>query len=105
MKKVDWKGASLKEGDAAAVIGMPAGLNAGAVARPIIAAGVLGAIGGDQIAYDATTAVGGSGSAVFNGAGELIAVHIGKGAKGLVATPLKPVRKLLPEELRKELGL
>ena len=104
VKKVDWKGTSLREGETTALIGMPAGLVAGTVARPIIAAGVLGVVAADQVAYDATTAVGGNGSALFNAAGELVAVHAGKGATGYVATPLKPVRKLLPDEVRKELG-
>jgi cell division protein FtsL len=105
VKKVDWKGASLKEGDATAIIGMPTGVNAGAAARPVVAAGVLGAVGGDQLGFDATTAIGASGSALFNAQGELVALSSAKASKGWVGVPLKPVRKLLPEEMRKELGL
>lgn len=105
VKKVDWKGTSLADGGGAAIIGMPAGLNAGAATRPVIAAGLFGAIVADQAAYESNTAVGGNGSAVFNAAGELVAIHAGKGAKGYVGVPLKPARKLLPEEVRKELGL
>ena len=105
MKKVDWKGASLVDGSGAAVIGMPAGLSAGTAARPVIAAGVFGAITPEQIGYDATTTVGASGSAVFTAAGELVAIHAGKGTKGYVGVPLKPARKLLPDDVRKELGV
>ncbi len=105
VKKVDWKGASIKEGDGVGVIGMPAGVAAGTVARPTIAAGVLGAIANEQLAYDATTSVGAPGGAIFNAAGELIAIHTGKGVKGQVAMLLKPARKLVPDDMRKELGL
>ena len=105
VKKVDWKGASLKEGDAASVIGMPSGANAGTVSRPTVAAGVLGTLGGNQLGYDATTAVGAPGSALFNAAGELVAIHASKASKGYLAVPLKPARKLLTDDMRKELGI
>ena len=105
VKKVDWKGASLKEGDAASVIGMPSGANAGTVSRPTVAAGVLGTLGGNQLGYDATTAVGAPGSALFNAAGELVAIHASKASKGYLAVPLKPARKLLTDDMRRELGI
>ena len=107
VKKVDWKGTTLRAGDAITILGMPAGTAAGSasVLRATIAAGVLGAIAGDQLFYEATTAVGGSGSAVFNAAGDLVAIHGARGTKGYTAVPLKPARKMLPQEIRKELAI
>lgn len=105
VRKIDWKGASLVDGSGAAVIGMPVSLAAGTAARPVIAAGLFGAITPEQVSYDATTTIGASGSAVFTAAGELVAIHAGKGTKGYVGVPLKPARKLLPDDVRKELGI
>lgn len=103
--RVDWKGGALVAGDATAILGMPTGVTAGTTVRPVVAVGVIGAIGTNQVAYDATTTPGAAGSALFNSRGELVAIHAGRGKKGYVAVPLKAVRRVLPDEVRTELGL
>ncbi|MBI2795836.1 MAG: FHA domain-containing protein [Gemmatimonadetes bacterium] len=106
VKRVDWKGAALREGEPAAIVGVAAGpLDATAVVRTIVSAGIVGATSADQVQYDATSSVGASGSAVFNAAGELVAIHLSKLPKGYGAAPMSLVRKLVPRELRKDLGI
>lgn len=106
VKSVDWKGATIRDGAPVAVIGVPGGAtDPTAVVRTTVSAGIVGGVSGEQLQYDATTSVGASGSAVFNAAGDLIALHQSKLAKGNGAAPMAAVRKLVPKELRKELGI
>ena len=105
VKKVDWKSGGLRAGEPATIIGVPVGADRAAQVRTLISSGVLGAVGAEQLQYTALTEVGSSGSPVFNIAGELIAIHLARLAKGNGAVPVSQVRKLLPKELRKELGI
>ena len=105
VKKVDWKGTALREGESATIIGVPVGADRTASVKTLISAGVLGAAGAEQVQYSALTEIGSSGSPVFNAAGELIAIHQSTLAKGNSAVPIALARKMLPKELRKSLGI
>ncbi|MDX2192215.1 MAG: trypsin-like peptidase domain-containing protein [Gemmatimonadales bacterium] len=106
--RVDWKGTSLRQGEAAAIIGFPAGAQAAFdnsnVARTSMTSGILSKVTSDMVQYDALTVAGSSGSPVFNASGEVIAIHRAKLPEGNVAVPIARLLPLLPAEARQELG-
>jgi pSer/pThr/pTyr-binding forkhead associated (FHA) protein/S1-C subfamily serine protease len=111
--QVDWTGASVRQGEAAALIGFPTGeaLAYDAATRTVrtsMSAGIFSKVTADRIQFDGFTVGGSSGSPVFNANGDVVAVHAAglRDAVGLgFAVPIKYVMPLLPPDAKAELGL
>jgi S1-C subfamily serine protease len=111
--QVDWTDASVRQGEAAALIGFPTGeaLAYDAATRTVrtsMSAGIFSKVTTDRIQFDGFTVGGSSGSPVFNANGEVVAVHAAglREAVGLgFAVPIKYVPALLPPDAKAELGL
>ncbi|MFQ5551102.1 MAG: trypsin-like peptidase domain-containing protein, partial [Gemmatimonadales bacterium] len=115
---LDWQGEQVRSGESAAVIGFPGGLDLSVddegYVRTSITAGRFRQVGNREIQYEAFTVTGNSGSPVFNGAGQVVAIHFG--AFGTtsdqdevtsigLAVPLLSLVQIMPGGLRSSLGL
>jgi pSer/pThr/pTyr-binding forkhead associated (FHA) protein/S1-C subfamily serine protease len=109
---VDWTGQKIRQGEPAAMIGFPAGmamaLDRSLTVRASVNAGIISKVTSDFVQFDGFTISGSSGSPIFNGNGEIIAVHRAglKEAVGMgFAVPIKLLIPLLPPQAKGELGL
>ena len=114
IKKVDWQAAGAVQGEPAALIGFPYGVDlafddtASNVVRTSMSAGIFSKVAADRIQFDGFTVGGSSGSPIFNAAGEVVAVHRAglSGGPGLgFSIPVSRVIALLPADAKGELGL
>jgi pSer/pThr/pTyr-binding forkhead associated (FHA) protein/S1-C subfamily serine protease len=111
--KVDWPDSTVRQGEAAALIGFPTGeaLAYDAATRTVrtsMSAGIFSKVTSDRIQFDGFTVGGSSGSPVFNANGEVVAVHAAglRDAVGLgFAVPVKYIIPLLPADAKAELDL
>jgi pSer/pThr/pTyr-binding forkhead associated (FHA) protein/S1-C subfamily serine protease len=110
--RVDWSGTNVRQGEAAALIGFPAGaalaLDASGKVQTSMSAGIFSKVSSDRIQFDGFTVGGSSGSPIFNADGEVAAVHRAglKEAAGLgFAVPIAQLVPYLPADARAELGL
>jgi serine protease Do len=114
MKKVDWNAGGAQQGEPAALIGFPYGVDlafddtSSNVVRTSMSAGIFSKVAADRIQFDGFTVGGSSGSPIFNAAGEVVAVHRAglTGGPGLgFSIPVARVLPLLPGDAKGELGL
>jgi S1-C subfamily serine protease len=114
MKKVDWNASGANQGEPAALIGFPYGVElafddtSSQVVRTSMSAGIFSKVGSDRIQFDGFTVGGSSGSPIFNASGEVVAVHRAglTGGPGLgFSIPVSRVVSLLPTDARSELGI
>ena len=114
MKKVDWKAAGAVQGEPAALIGFPYGVElafddtASNLVRTSMSAGIFSKVATDRIQFDGFTVGGSSGSPIFNAAGEVVALHRAglTGGPGLgFSIPVSRVVPLLPADAKSELGI
>jgi len=110
--KLDWTGSHALQGEGAALIGFPAGFQNAAdaqrVVRSSMTAGNFATVTPDLIQFAGLSVAGSSGSPLFNGAGEVVGLHMAglreKPGFGY-AVPLARVVPFLPADVRAELGL
>ena len=112
VRRVDWSGARVSQGESAALIGFPAGLanalDETRTVRTSMSAGIFSKVTAEVINYDGFTVGGSSGSPIFNARGEVVAIHRAglREATGLsFAVPMPQLIPLLPPTVRSELGL
>ena len=114
MKKVDWSAAGANQGEPAALIGFPYGVElafddtSSNVVRTSLSAGIFSRVAPDRIHFDAFTVGGSSGSPVLNAAGEVVAIHragLSTGPGLGVSVPISRIVSLLPVDARNELGI
>ncbi len=110
---VDWTGTRVRQGEPAALIGLPAG-SALAVNRQTgtiqtsMSAGIFSKVERDRIQFDGFTIGGSSGSPVFNGDGEVVAIHYAglEDVAGLgFAVPIPKLIPFLPDRVRRDLNI
>ena len=109
---IDWAGTKARQGEAAALIGYPAGSgfarDRASVVRTSMTAGILSRVTADLIQFDGMTTGGSSGSPVFNANGDVISVHragLRQGPGFALSVPVKYAIPLMPPALRQRLGL
>jgi S1-C subfamily serine protease len=109
---VDWTGTRVRQGEPAALIGLPAGsrlaVDANRTVRTSMSAGIFSKVEPEQIQFDGFTIGGSSGSPVFNGQGEVVAIHYAglAEAAGLgFAVPITRLIDYLPREVKAQFGL
>jgi pSer/pThr/pTyr-binding forkhead associated (FHA) protein/S1-C subfamily serine protease len=115
MEKLDWNGQGASQGEPAALIGFPGGVDlafdanqASSVVRTSMSAGIFSKVAADRIQFDGFSVKGSSGSPIFNAAGEVVAVHFQgiAGNAGLsFSIPISKAISLLPPDAKSELGL
>lgn len=112
VREVDWEGAAVRQGAAAALIGFPGGtqlaVDQSGVLRTSLFVGVIAQATLESIRFGGVTYPGSSGSPLFNAEGAVIAVHYGgleRGAGLGFSVPITRVRRWLPPEARAELHL
>lgn len=109
IQKLDWAGASVRQGEAAALIGFPEGmalaLDETRTVRTSMSAGIFSKVTSEGVQFDGFTVGGSSGSPIFNANGEVVAVHRAglRAGPGLsLAIPLRRLVPLLPPEVKAE---
>jgi len=118
VRAIDWAGAGVRQGAAAALIGFPRGtqlaFDASGYVRTTMFAGVIAKATSEWIQFAGSTDAGSSGSPVFDAAGAVIGIHYGAfaapdGESGSTplgfAIPIARARRWLPPDARAELGL
>lgn len=112
IRNIDWAGGRAAQGEPAALIGFPAGvdnaLDSSGTVRTSMSAGIFSKVTPEVIQFDGFTVGGSSGSPIFNASGEVVAVHRAglRQAAGLsFAVPVSRVIPLLPAAARAELNL
>ena len=115
VEKLDWNGQGASQGEPAALIGFPGGVDVAFEANqtsPIIrtsmSAGIFSKVASDRIQFDGFSVKGSSGSPIFNANGEVVAVHFQgiAGNAGLsFSIPISKAIPLLPPAAKSELGL
>lgn len=112
VRRVDWSGTQVRQGEPAALIGFPAGLAAALdqsrTVRTSMSAGIFSKVTPETIQFDGFTVGGSSGSPIFNANGEVVAIHRAglKDAVGMgFAEPAAKLVPLLPLALKAELGI
>ncbi len=120
VRGIDWMGRGVRQGESAALIGFPRGLelavDAAGFVRTTMFGGIIAKATSDWIEFAGFTDAGSSGSPLFDAAGDVIGMHYGaygpgSGGGARTATPLGfaiPIgraRRWLPPEARAELGL
>ena len=113
--KLDWAGTHVAQGEPAAAIGFPGGMSSAGddnshIIQVTMSRGIFARVSPERIRFDGFTIPGSSGSPVFNGVGEVVAIHFagqtGEDRRGLgSAVPVRFAIPLLPLEARNELGL
>lgn len=113
VSRVDWTGTRVAQGEPAALIGLPAGAalainrQTGTV-QTSMSAGIFSKVEADRIQFDGFTIGGSSGSPVFNGDGEVVAIHYAglEDVAGLgFAVPITKLIPFLPSAVRRELNI
>jgi len=109
---IDWNGTRARQGDPAALIGYPAGSGFARLRSPVVrtsmTAGIISRATDDVIQFDGMTIGGSSGSPLFNGNGEVIAIHRAGLPQALgfaLSVPIKHTIPLMPLPLRQKLGI
>jgi S1-C subfamily serine protease len=109
---VDWAQEGVRQGQPAAVIGFPAGfgnaVDATGAVRTTMTAGIFAKVTSQYINFDGFTIGGSSGSPVFNAEGAVVGIHragLAEAAGMGFAVPVANVRRLLPDDATRELGL
>jgi len=111
--RVDWTGTRVAQGEPAALIGLPAGAalainrQTGTV-QTSMSAGIFSKVEENRIQFDGFTIGGSSGSPVFNGDGEVVAIHYAglEDVAGLgFAVPITKLIAFLPAAAKRELGV
>jgi pSer/pThr/pTyr-binding forkhead associated (FHA) protein/S1-C subfamily serine protease len=109
---VDWTQEGVRQGQPAAVIGFPAGfgnaVDATGAVRTTMTAGIFAKVTRQYINFDGFTIGGSSGSPVFNAEGAVVGIHragLAEAAGMGFAVPVANVRRLLPDDAVRELGL
>ena len=115
VEKVDWNGQGASQGEAAALIGFPGGVDlafdanqSSTTIRTSMSAGIFSKVAADRIQFDGFSVKGSSGSPIFNAGGEVVAVHFQgiAGNAGLsFSVPISKAIPLLPPDAKSELGL
>lgn len=114
MKKVDWNAGGAIQGEPAALIGFPYGIDlafddtSSNQVRTSMSAGIFSKVAPDRIQFDGFTVGGSSGSPIFNAAGEVVAVHragLSAGPGLGFSIPVSRVVPLLPLDAKSELGI
>jgi pSer/pThr/pTyr-binding forkhead associated (FHA) protein/S1-C subfamily serine protease len=113
MEKLDWNGQGASQGEPAALIGFPGGVDlafesTSPVIRTSMSAGIFSKVAADRIQFDGFSVKGSSGSPIFNANGEVVAVHFQgiAGNAGLsFSIPISKAIPLLPPDAKSELGL
>ena len=115
MEKLDWNGQGASQGEPAALIGFPGGVDlafeanqTSPIIRTSMSAGIFSKVAPDRIQFDGFSVKGSSGSPIFNAAGEVVAVHFQgiAGNAGLsFSIPISKAISLLPPDAKSELGL
>jgi pSer/pThr/pTyr-binding forkhead associated (FHA) protein/S1-C subfamily serine protease len=115
VEKVDWNGQGASQGEAAALIGFPGGVDlalgdnqSSTIIRTSMSAGIFSKVAADRIQFDGFSVKGSSGSPIFNAGGEVVAVHFQgiAGNAGLsFSIPISKAIPLLPADAKSELGL
>lgn len=112
VRRVDWTGTRVRQGEPAALIGFPAGLAAALdqsrTVRTSMSAGIFSKVTPETIQFDGFTIRGSSGSPIFNANGEVVAIHRAglRDAIGLgFAEPAPRLLPLLPPAVKAELGI
>jgi len=114
MRKVDWSAAGANQGEPAALIGFPYGVELAIddmsfnVVRTSLSAGIFSKVAPDRIDFDAFAVGASSGSPVLNAAGEVVAVHRAGPSTGPglgLSIPISRIVSLLPPDARNELGI
>jgi S1-C subfamily serine protease len=115
MEKLDWNGQGASQGEPAALIGFPGGVDlafeanqSSSVIRTSMSAGIFSKVAQDRIQFDGFSVKGSSGSPIFNASGEVVAVHFQgiAGNAGLsFSIPISKAIPLLPPDAKSELGL
>ncbi|MFQ5702399.1 MAG: FHA domain-containing protein [Gemmatimonadales bacterium] len=110
VRKIDWTGSHMRQGEPAALIGFPAGiaaaLDASQTVRTSMAAGIFSKVTAEAVQFDGFTVGGSSGSPIFNASGEVVAVHRAglREAVGLgFGIPIGQLIPILPERAKREL--
>jgi S1-C subfamily serine protease len=107
--RIDWSQAHARQGDPAAVIGFPSGskyaFKESLIPRTTMTSGILSKVTPELIQWEGVSLPGSSGSPVFNGDGDVVAVHraSSEGLKFAVPSPL--LIPMLPADAKAELGL
>jgi pSer/pThr/pTyr-binding forkhead associated (FHA) protein/S1-C subfamily serine protease len=111
--RVDWTGTRVGQGEPAALIGLPAGAalainrQTGTV-QTSMSAGIFSKVEENRIQFDGFTIGGSSGSPVFNGDGEVVAIHYAglEDVAGLgFAVPITKLIAFLPAEVKREFNI
>ena len=115
MEKLDWNGQGASQGEPAALIGFPGGVDlafeanqSSSIIRTSMSAGIFSKVAADRIQFDGFSVKGSSGSPIFNANGEVVAVHFQgiAGNAGLsFSIPISKAIPLLPPDAKSELGL
>ena len=112
VRRVDWTGTNMRQGEPAALIGFPAGaivaMDASRAVLTSMSAGIFSKVTPEIVQFDGFTVGGSSGSPIFNASGEVVAVHRSglREAAGLgFAVPIVQILPLLPQQVKAELGL
>jgi pSer/pThr/pTyr-binding forkhead associated (FHA) protein/S1-C subfamily serine protease len=114
MKRLDWAAAGASQGEPAALIGFPYGVElafddtTSNVVRTSMSAGIFSKVSADRIQFDGFTVGGSSGSPIFNAVGEVVAVHragYSTGRSLSFSIPVSRVLAILPPDARNELGI
>jgi serine protease Do len=112
IRQIDWTGTRVGQGEPAALIGFPAGsrlaISESRTVGTSMSAGIFSRVEANTIQFDGFTIGGSSGSPIFNGDGEVVAIHRAglRDATGLgFAVPIPLLIPFLPAQVRQELGL
>ena len=109
IRRVDWTNAHAHQGESAAMIGFPSGtkyaFKESLTPRTTMSAGILSKVTPDLIQFEGFSLPGSSGSPVFNGEGEIVAVHRASNEGIKFAVPIPLLVPLLPADAKRELGL
>ena len=115
IEKLDWNGQGASQGEPAALIGFPGGVDiafeqdrSSPIIRSSMSAGIFSKVATDRIQFDGFSIQGSSGSPIFNANGEVVAVHFQgiAGNAGLsFSIPISKAIPLLPPDAKSELGL
>jgi pSer/pThr/pTyr-binding forkhead associated (FHA) protein/S1-C subfamily serine protease len=118
MPRVDWSGTKARQGEAAALIGFPAGYSlaydrASGTVKTSMSSGIFAQVTEDALRFNGFSVGGSSGSPIFNADGEVVAVHraglkesVAEGQRAYGFAVLIPqLIPLLPSDAKMELGL
>ena len=114
VKKIDWSSSGAYQGEAAALIGFPYGIDlasgdtSASAVRTTMSAGTFSKVSPDRIQFDGFSVGASSGSPIFNASGAVVAIHragLSAGPGFGYSVPVSRVVSLLPTDARTELGI